>query len=855
MINLPDIPENKILQKELISEIIPLKYKALTNYSNIKNILLVHDQVKNYMDFVNNCNDNTFPIIYNNTSSGDELKAFLTTNFTSVDRLCIVFDELHIWSTKIFMDNKPFFTDGDLTESDINNLSANIKLIINLCNQLNIKNVDYLACFTLKYDKWINYYKQLNTLTVVELNNSGVIVGASDDKTGNIKHGGDWVLESTGQNVESIYFTDGISDYASTLDGVTSITATGGSTIYIKQDVSDSNLFYSFNDISWVSIPLTDKILITNITASPTVALNVLFTTDITFGIDSTNNTYFICGSEYITFNGGNHTVTIDGVSGYPGLIQNGISSSPGYSNITVSNINLTADNSSTLSFVAGGSGGWICQAYFGNGVTNCIVSFCSSDAPIKTSNYGGGGILGDSSTALVDNCYSLGIIYDVGGGIFGLYAISCTATNCYSKGDMINVNSGGIYSYGCSVCIATNCYSTGQINNTNGGIFGPSCKSSLATNCYSTGVIGDYGGGIFGYYANSVNTGGTNTCSATNCYSTGVIGPYAGGIFGYRANNSNTGGTNTCSATNCYSVGTIGDEGGGIFGYLYNTCSAINCYTCGSYTSTSNGIFSGSSNDNPSPSSSNYSEANNSSSGWSDFNATFTNARPFGLKIIVIPITIWTSINTNTPFLLTAFNTNFYNGVISASVTSNQYTNLMLNSNPLTLDLSFTQYFQIIPLTSPVIINTSGQMTSSSPTIYTIQVLRGFVNSTLTFPVGVIIGYNIITFTLTVIKNNPIINNPITFNIKTRTCENKIKKIKLKGYSPTISKLKFYIKSEPSHGTVFIKRNNAYYEPNKDYIGKDSFKYYCKNDIGLKSNVLKVKITILANCTEKSNK
>jgi hypothetical protein len=108
MINLPDIPENKILQKELIAEIIPLKYRALTNYSNIKNILLVHDQVKNYMDFVNNCNDNTFPIIYNNTSSGDELKVFLTTNFTSVDRLCIVFDELHIWSTKIFMDNKPF---------------------------------------------------------------------------------------------------------------------------------------------------------------------------------------------------------------------------------------------------------------------------------------------------------------------------------------------------------------------------------------------------------------------------------------------------------------------------------------------------------------------------------------------------------------------------------------------------------------------------------------------------------------------------------------------------------------------------------------------------------------------------
>jgi hypothetical protein len=37
-----------------------------------------------------------------------------------------------------------------------------------------------------------------------------VVVGASDDKTGNIKYGGDWVLESTGEDVEKVYFTSGI---------------------------------------------------------------------------------------------------------------------------------------------------------------------------------------------------------------------------------------------------------------------------------------------------------------------------------------------------------------------------------------------------------------------------------------------------------------------------------------------------------------------------------------------------------------------------------------------------------------------------------------------------------------------
>ena len=79
-----------------------------------------------------------------------------------------------------------------------------VKKIIEDFDKLNIKSIDYLACNSLKYSKWNSYYNKIHMLT------NGVRIGASANKTGNNKYGGDWMLESTGENVESIYFTNGI---------------------------------------------------------------------------------------------------------------------------------------------------------------------------------------------------------------------------------------------------------------------------------------------------------------------------------------------------------------------------------------------------------------------------------------------------------------------------------------------------------------------------------------------------------------------------------------------------------------------------------------------------------------------
>ena len=60
----------------------------------------------------------------------------------------------------------------------------------------------------------MNYYTILTKET-------GVIVGASNYKTGNIKYGGDWVMENTSQNIELTYFTKSIEYYRYLLDSTT----------------------------------------------------------------------------------------------------------------------------------------------------------------------------------------------------------------------------------------------------------------------------------------------------------------------------------------------------------------------------------------------------------------------------------------------------------------------------------------------------------------------------------------------------------------------------------------------------------------------------------------------------------
>jgi len=187
-----------------------------------------------------------------------------------------------------------------------------------------------------------------------------------------------------------------------------------GGTVYFRQE--DTNIEYSANQTTWNTalFPIT----ITNTNPISGNRLTVLFTTNLTF---STVSHYFICGSAYITFDGQTNTCIIDGVTNYPGLIQNGSGEFNGNHYITVQNINSDTLGTSTLANEDGG--GWIGCSFFGRGANNVFITNCTSTGTISSQNVGGicGAFAGSVS---ISNCISSGIISgDLAGGICGPYA------------------------------------------------------------------------------------------------------------------------------------------------------------------------------------------------------------------------------------------------------------------------------------------------------------------------------------------------------------------------------------------------------------------------------------------------
>ena len=177
------------------------------NTGSYTNVLLIDNSVKDAKIFSDSVNSSTFPIIYSNTSTKTELLALLEANFTTIDRIGFVFAS-NIAIINKFLDGKPFFSKEDLLT---NPYSENVEFLVSVLKEFNVKNIDFLACDTLNYPDWVNYYSVLQKET-------GVKVGASNDKTGNIKYGGDWIMENTSQDIENCYFTKNIEYYKFLLD-------------------------------------------------------------------------------------------------------------------------------------------------------------------------------------------------------------------------------------------------------------------------------------------------------------------------------------------------------------------------------------------------------------------------------------------------------------------------------------------------------------------------------------------------------------------------------------------------------------------------------------------------------------
>lgn len=503
-----------------------LKFGEINDHTSVTNILLIDSDVQNHQIFYDSVNTNTLPIIYSQNSNRDELNDYLK-KFNNIQRIGIVFNDALI-KTKIFMNNELFFTEKDITEQT--DLSQNCQFMINLILQQNIQNIDFLVCNSLKHDNWKKYYDLLKLKT-------GVNVGASDNETGNVKYGGDWIMENTKENIQNIYWSNNIENYTQTLIG----------TIII----SNTTITQAFADgYTWPVVVNT--------------GVTITFGENLTF--DSVSHYFIIDGSD-VTIDGNNKIVTMSGVVGYSGLIRNGTNGSNGHNNTTVKNIGVETPGIESL----GMEGGWICQTYFGKNASNCVVHDCYSTGRISNSNSGGicGGRFGIGGSCVIYNCYSTGIISGgYAGGICGLapgWGNYCIIYNCYSTGNITNSYSGGIcgsYAGYNGTCIIYNCYSIGELSGSNtGGICGDGAGydgSCMIYNCYTTGTItGTNAGGICGS-----DTAISGSCIIYYCYSTGeILGDNTGGICG-----NNTGsGSGSCIIHSC-NCSTTPIVGGGSF-------------------------------------------------------------------------------------------------------------------------------------------------------------------------------------------------------------------------------------------------------------------------------------------------
>jgi hypothetical protein len=550
-----------IIDRTIYSFDTPLIFNNNVDTSNIKNVLLIDSIVSESQLFFDSSNQNTFSVIYSNNSNREDFIQLLEDKFKNgLERIAFVFHD-NIKDGKIFLNQELFFSE------DFNSYSSNTELLITVIKKFGIKNIDFLACNSLNYPNWVNFYNLLAKET-------NVIVGASNDKTGNLRNGGNWIMENTNENVVSTYFNSNISSYASTL----AVTVLSTSTVITQLLVDTYTWPVTVNGGS-VGSPVV-------ITLAENITLNNV-------------SQYFNTGSNYITYDGTGKTLTISNVTNYLGLIQNGLSSVNGYSNITVQNINNAISGSSTLA----SSGGYICQSYFGKGVNNILVDNCSNSGNVNGNLSGGicGEVVGINGTIIISNCSNSGLI-SVGrggicGGFLGYLNGNVSIIDCRNSGAINGAFAGGItgsqagYDNG-SVSI-TNCSNSGVISGQYaGGICGSNAGETNGfasiINCSNSGVIsGQYAGGItgdwFGYNSN-------NVCSIINCYNTGAInGSNAGGITGAEVGyNNNAIYIPKILIQNCYSLGNIGTTAGGICGgtegSVYTNTPIVNITNC--YTS-----------------------------------------------------------------------------------------------------------------------------------------------------------------------------------------------------------------------------------------------------------------------------
>jgi hypothetical protein len=172
------------------------------------NLLLIDSKLESLFNFKSSLNQNTKFVSYGLLDTNELLfQKINNLGIQAFDYVGFVFKDNHLNSEQ-FIQREKFISSN---ESGIieNNATLFIKQLV---QQYSVKTIDFLGCNLLSYPIWKNYFNYLMN------ENPNLIVRASKNKTGNILSGGDWVLESTNEDVKNLYFTEKINNWNETLD-------------------------------------------------------------------------------------------------------------------------------------------------------------------------------------------------------------------------------------------------------------------------------------------------------------------------------------------------------------------------------------------------------------------------------------------------------------------------------------------------------------------------------------------------------------------------------------------------------------------------------------------------------------
>jgi len=181
--------------------VIPLVYDDTVAVDSYERVLFVHTAASSLQTFANGT---TFAIVYDYSATLEEVFALIRRKFSSIKRVGFAFH-----NHGDFLNSEPWFSDADLEESQTV-FSPNVQFMLDFLREFSVVNVDFFACRTLASEKWRRYFEVLRLGT-------GVIVGASENDTGNLKYGGDWVMESTMEDIRDVYFHEEVGNWAGLL--------------------------------------------------------------------------------------------------------------------------------------------------------------------------------------------------------------------------------------------------------------------------------------------------------------------------------------------------------------------------------------------------------------------------------------------------------------------------------------------------------------------------------------------------------------------------------------------------------------------------------------------------------------